>query len=327
VRAVPPPPPPARPWRAGLQGRRPHCGSSCAAGCWLLAVGRGRGVSAWPGLAGDGRGGACGGVLSRLGAGAPAAPAPRPPGSHLPAVVESRRLRPSVGAAMHASRLSVAYPAGPASAVRSRPRRQPSSCSTSSPRLARPRARAAAKSVSPARHAAPRRAAARAASADAARARSDVCGGGRGRHVQGSQLSHPPIPLHSRRWSLFSPRCPDPPPLHRAVYRLRARVRVGVDPRVAGYGWGLILVTSILHNIGYGQHEADVIMSIARYGPPPCPSDSRGGGRHGHTRGRGAAGRQRAPRPARRVGRAGRAGRGLPDPPPSPPAAQARCRR
>ncbi|KAJ1485918.1 hypothetical protein T484DRAFT_1791697 [Baffinella frigidus] len=33
-----------------------------------------------------------------------------------------------------------------------------------------------------------------------------------------------------------------------------------------GYGWGLILVTSILSNIGYGQHEADVIMSIARYG-------------------------------------------------------------
>ena len=33
-----------------------------------------------------------------------------------------------------------------------------------------------------------------------------------------------------------------------------------------GYGWGLILVTSIMSDLGYGQHEADVVMSIARWG-------------------------------------------------------------
>mmetsp|Transcript_56844 Transcript_56844/g.133235 ORF Transcript_56844/g.133235 Transcript_56844/m.133235 type:complete len:149 (-) Transcript_56844:75-521(-) len=37
-----------------------------------------------------------------------------------------------------------------------------------------------------------------------------------------------------------------------------------------GYGWGLILVTSILSDIGYGQHEADVVMAIAR--PFPLPN-------------------------------------------------------
>ncbi len=30
--------------------------------------------------------------------------------------------------------------------------------------------------------------------------------------------------------------------------------------------WGLILVTSLMAQIGYGQHEADVVMSIARWG-------------------------------------------------------------
>ena len=33
-----------------------------------------------------------------------------------------------------------------------------------------------------------------------------------------------------------------------------------------GYGWGLVLVTSILKDIGYGQKEADQIMMIASLG-------------------------------------------------------------